>query len=237
MPAAVVPDIAKAEIAIVEMTNAFRQKNGLGAVTPEPKLANAARAFARYMARTGTFAHEADGRRPAERVETAGYRICYVAENLALNQSSAGFETRDLARRMVEGWINSPGHRKNMLSPHANDIGVAIAQGPERDPKFIAVQIFGRPKAMAYEFQVSNASPVPVTYTFGGDQHDLKPGLGIVHTACLPGEVVFLKSGTGARAQVLKGSYTARDGDVYTIEKASGGGGVRILVSQKERVP
>jgi hypothetical protein len=235
MPAATLPDIAKAEVAIVEMTNAFRQKNGLAAVAPDPKLVNAARAYARYLARTGRFAHEADGRRPAERVETAGYRICYVAENLALNQSSAGFETRDLARRMVEGWINSPGHRKNMLSTHAHDTGVAIAKGPDKDPKYIAVQLFGRPKSMAYEFQVSNASSLPIAYAFGGESHELQPGLGIVHTACLPGEVVFTAAGTGPRAQKLKGRYVAKNGDVYTIKPAPQGG-VRIVVGQKERI-
>ena len=54
-------------------------------------------------AKTGKFAHEADGREPSERAEAQGYRYCLVAENLALNLDSRGFETRQLAGDAVEG--------------------------------------------------------------------------------------------------------------------------------------
>ena len=52
---------------------------------------------------------------PPQRAEAQGYRYCTVAENLALNLDSRGFETRQLARKAVEGWKASPGHRANML--------------------------------------------------------------------------------------------------------------------------
>ena len=110
------PDLPQTEIAIVEMTNAFRKENKLGEVKPNTALAAAARAFADYLAKTGKFAHEADGREPAARAEQ-GYRYCLVAENLALNLDSRGFETRQLARDAVEGWKDSPGHRANLLAP------------------------------------------------------------------------------------------------------------------------
>src|ERR1051325_11059326 len=107
---ATLPDLPQTEIAIVEMTNAFRKDNKLGALKPNPALTAAARAFADYLGKSGKFGHEADGRRPAERVVAQGYRYCTVAENLALNLDSLGFETRQLARDAVEGWKGSPGH-------------------------------------------------------------------------------------------------------------------------------
>ena len=140
------PDLPQTEIAIVEMTNAFRKENKLGALAPNKALAAAARAFADYLAKSGKFAHEADGRKPAARAEAQGYRYCTVAENLALNLDSRGFETRQLARNAVEGWKASPGHRANMLAPHVTEIGVAVVRAPDPDPKFISVQLFGRPE-------------------------------------------------------------------------------------------
>ena len=142
---ATLPDLPQTEMAIVELTNAFRKESRLGEVKPNAALSAAARAFAAYLAKTGKFAHEADGRQPAQRAEAAGYRYCLVAENLAMNLDSRGFETRALASAAVEGWKNSPGHRANMLQRGATEIGVAIARAPDKDPKFISVQLFGRP--------------------------------------------------------------------------------------------
>lgn len=241
MTAPTLPDVAKAEIAIVEMTNDFRAKYKLAALGQDPKLANAARAFAQHLARTGAFAHDADGREPSQRATNAGYPFCFVAENLALNQSSAGFETRDLARQMVEGWINSPGHRKNLLAEHATDTAVAIAKGPERDPRYIAVQLFGRPKSLAYEFQISNSTGEAVRYSFGGKAHELKPGVAAMHTACTPDEVAFegalagagsAKATSGAQPAVAR--YVARDGQIFVLERAAGG--YRVDIRQKERI-
>lgn len=229
------PDLTQAEVAIIEMTNAFRSKNELQAVKPDIKLTNAARAYAAHLARTGTFAHDADGRQPSDRAKNAGYQFCYIAENLALNQSSAQFETRDLARRMVEGWINSPGHRSNMMAPHATEIAVAIARGPEKDPKFVAVQMFARPKALAYEFQISNATSSPVRYAFAGTTHEIKPGQGVVHTACMPGQIAFDGGSASTKSSPAPAArYDARDGQIYVLEKS--GNGFRIDVRQKERV-
>jgi hypothetical protein len=235
MTSPTLPDLQKSEIVIIEMTNDYRAKNHLQAVKGDAKLTNAARAFAAHIARTGTFTHDADGRQPADRARNAGYQYCYIAENLALNQSSVGFETRDLARRMVEGWINSPGHRSNMLAPQATDIAVAIARGPDKDPKFIAVQMFARPKALAYEFQISNATAAPVRYAFDGRSHELKPGVGAVHTSCIPGSIEF--EATAAEPKGAAGPaarYEARDGQLYVLEKAAGG--YRVNVRQKERI-
>ena len=234
MAALTLPDVDQVEIVIVDMTNDFRRKNSLAPVKPDTRLTNAARAFAGYLARTGTFAHDGDGRQPADRITDAGYQYCFIAENLALNQSSAGFETRDLARQMVEGWINSPGHRRNMLAEHATDIAVAIARAPDSDPKYIAVQLFARPRSLGYEFQISNATASIVQYNFGGKTHDVKPGLAVIHHACLPGPIRFEGAAASAKTGSPSGQYEAADGQLYTLEKATTG--YRVVVTRKERV-
>ena len=143
------PDLPQTEIAIVEMTNAFRKASALQEVRPNGVLAAAARAFAEYLAKSGQFSHEADGRKPEDRALAQGYSYCLVAENLARNLNSRGFESRQLAREVVEGWKGSPGHRENLLLGDATEIGVAIVRVPDKHPKFVSVQMFGRPDRAA----------------------------------------------------------------------------------------
>jgi uncharacterized protein YkwD len=112
-----------------------------------PELEKAARDFALYMARTGEFDHDAGGTTPASRVKAAGYDYCRVAENIARHYSSRGFTTPGLAGELVEGWKNSPGHRKNMLQPDVTETGVAIAhRRHDGVDDFYSVQLFGRPR-------------------------------------------------------------------------------------------
>lgn len=48
-------------------------------------------------------------------------------------------------QKIVNGWMQSPGHRKNLLSGKFEEIGVAVVKGRlEGDETWIAVQVFGR---------------------------------------------------------------------------------------------
>jgi hypothetical protein len=173
MPA--LPDLPRTEAAIIEMTNQFRKENRLGSLKRNPALAAAARAFADYLAATGKFAHKADGREPYQRAEAQGYRYCLVAENLALNLDSRGFETTALAGDVVEGWINSPPHRQNLLQKNATEVGVAVVPAPDRDPKFISVQMLGQPESAKVKFTIENRSSAAVHATMGPDSSALEP--------------------------------------------------------------
>lgn len=224
------PDLPAVEVQIVEMTNAFRAEEKLGAVKPNRQLENAARAYAEYLARTDKFAHDADGRQPAERVRTAGYQYCQVAENLASSLDSRGFTNSELSSQTMEGWINSPGHRRNLLAPHVTDIGVAVVRAPDKHPKFISVQLFGRPQSAQYTFQVSNTAKAEVTYEFAGESHEIKPGYAARHGACLPGEIVF--TAIAKKTGNVKGTFEASDGQVYVVS-ANRGGGLEVSVEQK----
>lgn len=206
-----IPDLPQTEIAIVEMTNAFRKENELGALKPNAALTAAARAFAEYLGRSGKFGHEADGRKPAERAVSHGYRYCTLAENLALNLDSRGFETRQLARNAVEGWKGSPGHRANMLRPNVTEIGVGVVKAPDRDPKFISVQLFGRPESLKFEFSVENRAGRTVKYVLGGEVITLPARTIATYTRCEPEALVFEKAGKAAHP------YEPRNGDRYVL--------------------
>ena len=97
------------------------------AASPDENLAKTARYFADYMARTDNYGHTADGRQPSARATEHGYDYCVVAENIAYQFSSTSFETGELVDGFVEGWKQSPGHRKNILDDTVIDTGVAVA--------------------------------------------------------------------------------------------------------------
>lgn len=101
---------------VVQLTNAFRQKNGLPALAINTQLTRAAQTYAKRMALDDVFSHTgADGSSPWERIRNAGYRYSDAAENLA-----AGHQTPSSA---VRGWIRSPGHRANLLAWQVQEIG------------------------------------------------------------------------------------------------------------------
>ncbi len=221
------PDIAKVEAAIVQLTNVFRKEQGLAAVTPNLVLRKAAEDFSRYLARTGTFSHTADGRQPGDRAKAAGYDFCIVSENLASNLDSRGFETNQLARDAVEGWKGSPGHRKNMVEPNVTEIAVAVAKAPGEE-KYLSVQLFGRPISQRYEFTVSNASEVPVAYSFAGRPFTVEQRRIITHTECVPGTLSFVSAGSWLNKQTLTTSFPIAPGAGFLIEPAKSGGTVAI---------
>ena len=105
------PDLPAVEVTIIQQTNDFRRQNKLSELRRNPRLDEAARRYAKYLARSGKFSHSADGRQPADRIKAAGYRFCQVAENLALNLDTRGFRTRqlaDLGRDGLEEFSGAP---------------------------------------------------------------------------------------------------------------------------------
>jgi Cysteine-rich secretory protein family len=223
----ILPEVPKVEAAIIEMTNAVRAQSKLGAVAINPQLTTAARAYAQLLAASGKFSHDADGDLQS-RTERAGYKHCKVSENLASHQDSRGFESRALAKSVVEGWLNSPGHRANLLDGTTNEIGIAVIRTPDRDPKYISVQLFGQPLAQALTFQVSNSANEAVNYVFAGKTHDLKPHMAVTHQSCQPGELAFEKKGL----KPLAARFTAADGKSYVVSP-TGSGSLKVDVSER----
>jgi uncharacterized protein YkwD len=182
------PDFPGVVKLIVDKTNAFRKEEGRAAVEVNEHLTKAARYFADYMAKEGKFGHTADGSRPADRAKKFGYDYCIVLENIAYEFNSAGFTTEDLGGRFVEGWKRSPGHRRNMLDPDVTDTGVAVARS-ETTGYYYAVQMFGRPKSKAIQFDFANESDATVEYRVGSRAFSLAPGYTRTHQLCRPADL------------------------------------------------
>ncbi len=114
---------------VLKAMNAARMSRGLAPLRLSPLLSRPARRHSAYLARTGKLDHTgADGKPFYVRLYGAGYpRTKAVGENLG---SSGGCST-DLAATMVQMWLNSPGHRANLLSKRFKVVGVAVVAAPD----------------------------------------------------------------------------------------------------------
>jgi uncharacterized protein YkwD len=111
------PTTASVVEQIVDLTNAFRRQYGLAPLALNSRLTSAAQLHAQNMALQDFVSHTgADGSGIGDRISATGYRWSLAAENIA-----AGYQT---AAATVQGWIESPGHRANLLDPQLTEIGV-----------------------------------------------------------------------------------------------------------------
>jgi uncharacterized protein YkwD len=182
------PDLDAAGQQVVERTNEFRRGHGLTELSASPELAQAASYFAGFMARTDRYGHEADGSTPSQRAQQHGYDYCIVGENIAYQFHSAGFETSDLAAALVKGWKESPRHREAMLDADVTETAVAIARS-DRSGRFYAVQMFGRPRDEAVNFQITNRVSSAVRYELDGRAFTLAPRSTRTHEQCRAAEL------------------------------------------------
>lgn len=117
--------------AIASGVNANRRANGLAPLRYNAKLGRAAMAHACDMSVNHFFGHTgSNGSHSQARVRAAGYRDCTVAENLAWGYPDPG--------QIIGGWMNSAGHRNNMLHPRVSEMGIAITEGP-KGPNWVLV--------------------------------------------------------------------------------------------------
>ncbi|GGS82552.1 MULTISPECIES: sigma-70 family RNA polymerase sigma factor [Streptomyces] len=108
---------------VVALVNAERAKAGCGPLKDDAQLRKAAQRHSEDMASRNFFSHTApDGSDPGERTTAAGYRWATYGENIARGQSTA--------ESVMNSWMNSDGHRANILNCSFKDIGVGLHQGP-----------------------------------------------------------------------------------------------------------
>jgi uncharacterized protein YkwD len=104
----------------------------------EARLRCAARVHSLDMATRGFFDHQnPDGESPFDRMERAGYSFFAAGENIAAGQTSP--------QQVVDGWLQSPGHCMNIMSPDFTEIGVGYVSAPEGMLPHYWTQVFGRP--------------------------------------------------------------------------------------------
>lgn len=128
---------------VIVYTNAARAQNGgLPALTENQTLDRDAQMKVADMFAKQYFEHVSPtGVGPAELANTVGYAYVLVGENLALGGFSSDQD-------VVTAWMNSPGHRANILNSHYQEIGVAVGKGMyEGRETWLAVQSFGMPRS------------------------------------------------------------------------------------------
>jgi uncharacterized protein YkwD len=168
---------------VTAQTNALRQQNALNEVVASDALTAAAVAFARYMARTGNYGHEADGRTPADRARAQGYDLCLVDENIGYVQRGVPLPADAVADAFYDGWRKSPTHRRNMLDPDATQTGVGLAQAASG--RWYGVQMFGRPRSAGITFSITNTGTRSAFhYRLGERAFTLPARVTRTHTLC-----------------------------------------------------
>lgn len=118
--------------------NAARRAAGRSPVAADPRLDAAAQRYAELMLERGFYAHESrEGGNPRSRVEAAGYgRFTFLGENIAQGLFTPA--------EVVDRWLESPGHRRNVLDARAADTGLGVAYGDTpKGFRVLWVQLFG----------------------------------------------------------------------------------------------
>jgi uncharacterized protein YkwD len=123
---------------IVGLTNSIRAANGLAALSENRLLTTIAEERAKDMLEKQYFDHISPvGEQASDLAQKIGYKYKIIAENIA----SGMFMTN---QKIIDGWMQSPGHRKNILSPEVSEIGVSVMKGRMGGhDAWISVQIFG----------------------------------------------------------------------------------------------
>ncbi|MFI9769123.1 CAP domain-containing protein [Streptomyces sp. NPDC052415] len=127
-------ELARTATRVVELTNRERAGAGLAPLAVDPVLTTAAQAHSADMVARAFYSHTCpDGSRPWDRAAAAGSLRRSIGENIACGQRSPA--------EVVQGWMNSPGHRANILKRDFTHIGVGFAGGGEAGTYW--TQLFG----------------------------------------------------------------------------------------------
>ncbi|WP_246031838.1 CAP domain-containing protein [Salibacterium salarium] len=114
-------DQAGLEEEVVSLTNAEREKQGLSPLKQDSKLAEVAQTKSEDMSENEYFAHRSPNYgTPFDMLEDFGVEFTVAAENIASGQQTA--------EQVVEGWMNSEGHRKNIMNENLTHIGIGYEE-------------------------------------------------------------------------------------------------------------
>ena len=126
------------ETKVFELTNQERKGKDLPALVLNPALSKIARAHSENMARKGKMEHKLDGKDSVDRLRDAGYKFMKAAENIAEAEKGAELPT------IIKAWMESEGHRKNILSAEYTEFGVGIAR--DKVGTCYLTQVFAKPR-------------------------------------------------------------------------------------------
>jgi len=146
---------------LLDDTNAQRTGNGLGSLGLNAQLDQAAQAKANDMVARDYWSHNTpDGQAPWTFITAAGYNYQTAGENLAY-----GFAT---AADTLTGWMNSPGHRANILNTTYQEVGFGIANSPNYQgtgPETVVVAEYAQPAGSPVATATPGTTPTPAVKT------------------------------------------------------------------------
>ena len=126
------PDAARMAKATLAAINDERAAKNLPALAPDPRLTVAAQNHACDSAARNQLGHKgSDGSTLADRARRVGYRYREIAENVAQGYPGPA--------SVVRGWMDSAGHRRNILLRGAQDVGLGLAVGGNGDLHWVLV--------------------------------------------------------------------------------------------------
>jgi len=136
------PEPFLTQAGVIKWTNLQREKYGLSSLKESPELNASAAIKAQDMLAKQYVSHLSPlGEGVADLVKRVGYQFIALGENLALGN----FQDDEI---LVQGWMDSPGHRQNILSLQYQEIGAAVLRGEfEGKITWLAIQHFGLPLA------------------------------------------------------------------------------------------
>lgn len=124
-------------------TNEVRATHAAPALEPDAALTRAAQAYARELAARGELDHWSPipgHASPLDRMRAVGAKVGKWGENLALSEH---YRDGQVPYAMLGGWLDSPGHRVNLLNPDYVLTGIGMERG--RDGQWYAVQLYAGP--------------------------------------------------------------------------------------------
>jgi uncharacterized protein YkwD len=198
---------------VINFSNDERKNAGLPTLSENSNLSKAAAFKAKDMLEKDYWSHFApDGTSPWYFFGLVGYQYSTAGENLARDFATSG--------GVVTAWMNSPGHKANILNPNFTEIGVAVVDGDLLgEDTTLVVQLFGKPVALATtETGSGSSSPSPAK---------VKADLNLAKSK---------NQAADGNTTISKGSETALSGPVDSSSSESTIGALVKNTSQSQRV-
>jgi uncharacterized protein YkwD len=121
------PELARLEAALHRSVNRFRSEQRLIALARDPAIDAVARAHSEDMVARRFFAHESpEGYNCVDRLQRSGIEgFSLAGENVGMTSKA------NPNQEILNGWLNSPVHRKNLTARPFNTTGIGIARAPD----------------------------------------------------------------------------------------------------------
>jgi uncharacterized protein YkwD len=127
------------ETQLLKLTNLERQKVGLPPLKLSSQLSRAAQLHSEDMANKGYFNHTGlNGLTMVDRAKASGYEYSALGENIAAGRATP--------EGTIRQWMNSSGHRANLLNRKFTEVGFGYANAPNSPYRHYWVQVFGTPQ-------------------------------------------------------------------------------------------